>query len=208
MQVELLNLAGGPIKATAMWDGSQRVVEAHGRYADAVARGNCYTVSDTAFHTQPAGLSTAPICVSLYNPIGSGVFLSLIYAAANEGVAWPAASIVWVGVNPAGSAATTGTKLATQNCNGSGGQGKVQGLTTATLPATPTILADLGVGLTGAITVQTQAGMYRWFDGVIGVGPGGALSIQCSTVSGTNGLAVTWIWEEVPQSGAGPSLAA
>lgn len=208
MQIELLNLQNAPVKASSMWDGSQRVVESHGRYADAVARGNCFAVSDTAPHTQPAGLSTAPICVSLYNPLGSGVFLSLYYASANELVAWPAASIVWIGVNPTGSAATTGTAIAAQNCNGGGGTGKVKGFTTATLPATPTILADLGVGLTGAITVQTQAGLFRWFDGMIGVGPGGALSVQVSTVSGTTGLAVSWIWEEVPMSGSGPTLTA
>ena len=208
MQIELFNAVGSPVKATGLWDGSTRIVEAHGRYHDAVARGNCYTVSDTAGRTQPAGLSTAPIAVTLYNPLGSGVFLSLLYAAANELVAWPATAICWVGINPTGSVASTGTALAPQNCNGTGSVGKVKPLTTATLPAVPTIFADLGVGLTGAITVTTQAGLFRWFDGILGVGPGGALSIQVSTVSGSSGLAATWIWEEVPQSGSGAALAA
>ena len=209
MQIELLSLSQAPVKATSMWDGAQRVVEAHGRYADAVARGNCYTVSDTAGHLTPAGLSTAPVSVSLYNPVGSGVFLSLIYAAANISVVFAAIATVWVGVNPTGSAATTGTKIAVQNCNGGGGQGKVQGLTTATLPATPTIFAELGQGLTGAVNLLPYSpSLFKWFDGLIGVGPGGALSIQMAAASAAAATWATWIWEEVPQSGSGPSLTA
>lgn len=196
-----LALAGSTsLGARQMGDGTLGVADAHGRYVESVLSGNCYVVADTAPHTQPAGLSTAPVCVSLYNPLGSGVFLSLLYCSASEMVAWPAAALVWVGVNPTGSAATTGTALATQNCNGGGGTGKVKGLTTATLPAVPTIIGDLGVGITGAITTAPQAGLFRFFDGLIGVGPGGALSVQVSTVSGTTGLAVTWMWEELPLS--------
>lgn len=209
MQVELLNLASAPVKASAMWDGSQRVVESHGRYADAVARGNCYTVSDTSGHTTPAGLSTAPLSVSLYNPLGSGVFLSLIYAAANFSVVFAAVATVWVGVNPTASAATTGTALATQNCNGGGGTGKVKGFTTATLPALPTIIGELGQGGTGAVNLlPSYPALFKWFDGLIGVGPGGALSIQMAAASGAAGTWATWIWEEVPQSGSGPASVA
>lgn len=209
MQIELLNLSGGTPKATAMWDGSVRVVESHGRYADAVARGNCYAVFDTAGHTVPSGLSTAPINVSIYNPIGSGVFLSLIYANIFYTVVQATVGAVWVGVTPTGSAATTGTALATQNCNGSAGVGKVKGLTTATLPAVPTIIADLGAGLTGAATtIPYLPGLFRFFDGLVGVGPGGALSFQMSQAGPATGAWGGWIWEEVPMSGAGPALVA
>lgn len=202
MQIELLNITAGTVKGTSNYDGSMRVVEAHGRYADAVSRGRCYTVSDTAGHTTPAGLSTAPVSVSLYNPVNSGVFLSLLYAAANFSVVFAAVATVWVGVTPTGSAATTGTKIATQNCNGGGGQGQVQGLTTATLPATPTILGELGQGGTGAVNLlPSYPALFKWFDGILGVGPGGALSIQCAAASGASGTWATWIWEEVPTSG-------
>lgn len=204
MQIELLANSGATPKLTSSWDGAARVVEAHGRYHDAVARGNCYTVGDTAGRTIPAGLSTSPITVSLYNPLGSGIFMSLLYASLNLLVATTAAAAVWIGINPTGSVATTGTALATQNSNGNGSTGKVKGLTTATLPATPTIFGELGAALTGAITVVTGfPGYSRWFDGALGVGPGGCLSIQMSTAGGTSSGLANWIFEEIPMSGSG-----
>ena len=209
MQIELINAVGGTPKATALWDGSARAVQAHGRYYDAVARGNCYTVSDTAGRVEPAGLTTAPIACTLYNPLGSGVFLSLLYASANILVANVAAALAWIGVNPTGSVATTSSNsLTPQNCNGTGSTGKVKGFNTATLPALPTIIADLGTILTGSITTVVQASLFRWFDGGIGIGPGGALSIQVSTATAAASTAMTWIWEEVPQSGSGAALVA
>lgn len=77
MQLEFIAFSGGTLKGTAEFDDSERVVMAHGRFADPTARNNVYMVSDTGGQTAPAGLSTAPATVSLYNPIGSGVFCSL-----------------------------------------------------------------------------------------------------------------------------------
>lgn len=188
------------LPARQMGDGTVGVADCHGRYTESVLNGNVYFVGDTAGRTTAAGLTTAPVCVSLYNPLGSGVVLSLLYASAQFLVAFAAASAIWIGLTPTGTAtATTGTAINATNCKGTVGGSKVQALTTATLPATPTIIADLGVGLTGAITTVPQVqSMYRWFDGAIQVGPGGALSLQVSTASGTSSSLMNWMWEEIP----------
>lgn len=135
-------------------------------------------------------------------------------------VIFAAAAIAWVGVTPPNVTAPTWTTYLTpSNCRGGLGGSRVIPMSgTIVLPTTPTILADLGVGLHGAITTQAQAGAIasqqqpqgfaRFFDGAIGVGPGGTLSFQVSTAGGASGCAATWIWEEIPQYGFGPALAA
>lgn len=209
MQLELLAFSGGTVKGTAEYENSERVVYGHGRYADPVARNNVFTASDTTFVTIAAGLTTAPTNVTLFNPIGSGVFCSVLAASLDEGTLVAAAAIVWIGVNPSGSVtAVTGTSLPPQTARGGLSGSRVIVMTgTIALPALPTIIADLGVALHGALTSQVQCNYYRWFDGAIGVGPGGALSIQMSTASGA-GSAATWIWEEIPMYGTGPSQVA
>ena len=215
MQVELLNLAGGPVKGSTMWDGASRVVQAHGRYADAVVRGNVFQVSDTAGNLIPAGLSTAPTTVTLYNPLGSGVFLSLLYAAVNTTVLFAVTSVMWVGVTPPSVTAPTFTTYmpATNTSRGGVGGSRVMPLGSSggaiALPTVPTILGELGLITHGAVNLLPYASsLSKWFDGVIGVGPGGTLSIQSALVGPTAGCFATWIWEEIPQYGSGPSLAA
>lgn len=183
-------------------DGTVCVADGHSKFQEAVYRGNCYAVADTGFHTMPAGLSASPINVSLYNPINSGVNGVIWFANMVEGVAWPAAAIVWLAFyNVPAAAPTTGTALAPTNCNGGSNKGKITPLTTATIAAAPLAALILGVGLTGAITVATQGIVCGGFlDGAFFVAPGCTAVIASSTVSGTTGAAVSWIYEEVPVS--------
>lgn len=194
-------VGAGGAQTNPVRQASDFVVETadfHGRYTNAVLNGNCYGVFDTAGAQLPSGLSTAPVTVSLYNPLGSGVNLVLLYAELLLTVVTVAIAAVWIGINPTGAAPTTGTKKTTQNMNGSGGQGKIQALTTATLPAVPTIIGTLGVAATGAVNLLPSfPGLFKWFDGIIQVGPGGALSFQMSQVSAAAAGWGGWIWEEI-----------
>jgi hypothetical protein len=182
-------------------DSTTGVADCHAKYQEAVYRGRVYSVADTAYHTMPAGLSASPINVSLYNPISSGVNAAIWFANAVFGVAWPAAAIIWLATYTSPNTATTGTALnATNSLTGAIGTSVIKPLTTATLGSTPTAQMILGQGLTGAITVETQGKVVGgWLDGSFILSPGQTLTIESSTVSGTTGAAVSWIWEEFPQ---------
>lgn len=201
MQLELLNVTSGPVKATSNYDGANRMVRGHGRYQDSLLRNNVFEVSDTAGKTIPSGLSTAPTTVTLFNPIGSGVFCSILYAAVNLSVIGAPIGVVWIGVTPPSPTAVTytGTNLIASSKGGVSGSRVFPCSGTIALPSTPTILGELGVYATGAVTLLPLfPALYKWFDGAIGVGPGGTLSFQASQVGGTSGAWGTWLWEEIP----------
>jgi len=172
------------------------------RYQEAVLRGNVYGVANQVGVTSQAGLSATTPVLSLYNPKASGVDAVLWYASGQMAVANVAAAAVWLAVNTdTTAAATTGTATTTHRnmLLGASAANKCSPLLAATLPAAPVALCTLGIGLTGAITVATQAPtMDRWFDGGVIVKPGAAISIQTSTASGAAGLWCELIWEEIP----------
>jgi hypothetical protein len=191
--------AGSPATVRTLADSTVGVADCHARYQEAVYRGNVYSVADTVGHVQPAGLSASPLCVSLYNPVGSNVQAVIWLANAVALVAWAAASAVSIATF-ASATATTGTALpAVNNKTGSSGGSVVRPLTTATLAAAPAAsLWLLGAGLTGAITVETAAKVIGgWIDGAVVLQPGMTAVIVTSTASGTAGLWCSWIWEEI-----------
>jgi hypothetical protein len=183
-----------------MVDGTMSVADAHARYTALVAAGKVFGVFDTVGHTIPAGLSTAPTTVSLYNPIGSGVQVSLLWAGLQNVVVNAAANALWIGRTPgqAGTGtAVTGTALAVQNQNGSAGTGAVIAYTTATLNVAPTIAWLLGVGLTGAITtIPGLPAFGQFIDGLVQCQPGGSLSFQASAATAASSSWGGWIWVE------------
>lgn len=177
------------------------VGDAHGRYYEAVSRGNCFAVANQAGVATQAGLSATTPVLTLFNPKESGVNAVIMYAGAIFSVAFAAAAAVWLAANMNVAAAdTTGTEATPRNLLlGNNKRASIQAFTAATLPAAPIAIAQLGVGLTGAITtVPTGAPIGRWFDGGVILKPGSAVSIQTSTASGAAATFCEYIWEEVP----------
>jgi len=170
-------------------------------YQEAVSTGNVYMVANQAGITTQAGLSATTPALTLYNPVGSGVKGVLVYAGCINTVAFAAASVIWLGANTnLSAAAVTGTlTTAHRNANlGSASGNKIQSLLAATLPAAPVAVSTLGVGLTGAITTTPQIStLARYYDGIITIDEGAALSFQTSTASGTNGFFGEFIWFEI-----------
>jgi hypothetical protein len=171
------------------------------RFQEAVLRGNCFGVAQAAGVASQAGLSATTPVLTLYNPAGSGKNAVLWYAAASFGVANNAAATVWLAANTnTAAAAPTGT-LTTTHRNlllGSANNPAVTPLLAATLPAAPVGIAMLGIGLTGAITVETTAKLIGgWLDGAVIMGPNTCISIQTSTASGALGLWTSYMWEEI-----------
>jgi hypothetical protein len=172
-----------------------------GRFQEAVLRGSCYGVASQAGVTSQAGLSATTPVLTLYNPAGSGKNAVIWYAAARMAVANAAAAAVWLAANTnVAAAAATGT-LTTTHRNmllGSANNPGVIPLLAATLPAAPVGVMLLGMGLTGAITVETVGKeIGGWIDGAVVMSPGTCISIQTSTASGGSGLWCSYIWEEV-----------
>lgn len=181
--------------------GEQTVQDAHARFYEAVALGNCYGVAMQSGVASQAGLSATTPILTLYNPLGSGVNGLLWYAGVTQSVAPAAAMVVWLGANTVTQAAAVTGTLTTSHRNLllGGAQGnKIQAMLAATLPAAPIALATLGVGFAGALTVNNQqAPIARWFDGGMLIAPGTAVSFQTSTASGAAGLFGEYAWEEV-----------
>ena len=180
--------------------GEMNVGDAHARYQEAVYRGNVYAVADQAAVTIPAGLSTAPTTVTLFNPKGNNKLAGVWYGAVTSLVAWTAAAAVWIAGNRnIAEAAPTGTAAAAQNqMIGNANAASILAFTTATLAVAPVAIRLLGAGLTGAITTIPQVhALGGWLDGSIILAPGGNLAFAASTASGAGAFGC-WVWEEVP----------
>ena len=200
-QLEVQGRPGSYPTAKGSVDGFSLVSAGHASYLQAVLSGNAYCVGDSAGGANPSGLSTAPISVCLFNPKGSGVNAVIWYAAISTAVAPAAIQHVWLAINrDIAAAAVTGTALLTKNALvGNGKAGAVLAFTTATLPAVPVVALVVGAIGTGAITVQMTIPLLGgWLDGALVLAPGGAISFQFSSISGTAANMASWAWEEVP----------
>lgn len=183
--------------------GETAFCNTHGFYHEMTSRGNTFAVCNQTGVASQAGLSATTPILTLYNPIGSGVNLSLIYAGVSQMVAAAAAAAVFLAANTnTAAAAVTGTAT-TAHRSGllGGGTPKATPLLAATLPAAPVAIDVLGALLTGAITTTpgVQA-IGKFYDGSVILKENTAISIQTSTASGALGLLATFIWEEVPNA--------
>lgn len=202
LRTGLISAADGTVNPQrADRTGAGVVTSAHGAYYEAASRGTVFMVASQAGVTSQAGLSGTTPVLTLYNPKGSGVNASIIYAGAVFTVAFGTAGAIWAAVNTdLGAADVTGTRTTAHRCGlaGNNREPRVQAFTAATLPAAPVGVALLGVGLTGAITLDSQLpGVGREFGGALIIAPGGALSIQTGVASGASGMFCEYIWEEI-----------
>lgn len=183
----------------------------HGRYAQAVARGNVYigaSASGGIALIVPAATGGHP---TLFNPKGSGVLLSVIkltlgYVSGNNAPT----CIEWALSNNCGAQPATGasgqlltaTKVAPVNAR-IGAPDNSKGYwspTTNTFTAAPTFFATSGVSLfTGvAATAVAPFSLEANYDGALMVEPGNAISLCTQAATTTALFQVTVWWEEIP----------
>lgn len=180
--------------------GAQAVADAHGKYYEPTSRANVFWVANQVGITSQAGLSATTPALTLFNPKGSGVNASILFAGAQFTVAFATAGAIFVAVNTNIAAAdVTGTATTAHRAGllGNGGAPKVTPLLAATLPVAPVAVDILGAGLTGAITVIPGFSFGRWYDGSLVLAPGSALSIQTGVASGASGTFCSYVWEEI-----------
>lgn len=193
----LISNAVTPLRST--YDTSAGVQDTHGRYQEAVMRGNCYATANQTAGTTQAGLSATTPVLTLFNPRGNNKAGVLLYAGATFIVANAAGNAIWLAANiNIAASAVTGTAATVSNCAlGNANNPSLLAFTAATLPATPIAICQLASGLTGAVTqVPYVLPAGRFFDGSIILMPGSAISIQSSTASGA-GTFCEYVWEEI-----------
>jgi hypothetical protein len=184
-------------------DGNLIMSELHGRYFEQSFRGNLFVACQTAGVTIAIVAGTAP-SFSLFNPASSGVYLSVVrwemvltVAAATPVIG---AYMLTVNTNPI-AAATTGTAVVpTPGIIGGTSAARGRPLTSATLPANPTLYRTLAQHYTGAITtIPNMPAFGIDFDGTALIAPGCTMSVGQLNVDTTNasGLCAV-IWEEIP----------
>lgn len=163
------------------------------RHYEMAKRGNLYFAANQAAIASPAGLATASLNLTLYNPAGSGVDLVLLEILAQASAAPAAGSMVWLvgNLTATQAAPATATALAIRNAYLGGAAGKGLVYSTATLAAAPVVLFPL------ASVLAVSANPF-WFlrynvDGQVIVPPGIYISIQASTVVS---LQCGMLWEE------------
>ncbi len=168
--------------------GGLRVATAEASFAEAVERGNVYLACSQATVTTQAGLSATTPALTIANRLTSGKVVKLWYAGAAGLVAAAAGAVYYLAMGgPSNTAVTETTPSTTVRNAKTGVLGLPPGigvLDVATLPASPTAIALLGIrGGAAAITVQAWAApQARWFNGAIWVSAGCSISIQTSTV--------------------------
>jgi hypothetical protein len=175
--------------------------EAHGRYQEAVIRGQVYSSASQSAVTIGAGLSTTSVW-TLYNPFSSKVNCVLLQVGVTPTAAPAGAAVIFLtGPGSSGLAAPTSvTKNATawpNNLIGSAYQSSAcQVYTAATLGAAPIVLRTLG-----AFTATTAPAAYvqpivQDIAGLVVITPGNHVTIQGLTTAVTAFIDMTW--EEVP----------
>lgn len=204
----------GPVTAN---DGSQPnfrqgrtseqiVSDAHGRYNEAVSRGNVYslTVNAGAATAFTGGAAGTPF-VSIYNPVGSGKNLVVLHASVANRVAASAAGSVgfdfWGGVSVANTGTlTTPTNMLTLQKSGSVALGSSNAATTSTTAISangPLLMAGAYYWATAAGAIQ--APLFCDVGGLVVCAPGNLVAFGGTAALTSATYDVSMIWEEVPQ---------
>lgn len=172
----------------------------HGRWYESAKRGNVYHATTAKSGVAPGTDTGATAAFALYNPAGSGKDLVILRLTMGYISGTLGAGTVFACMNTnINAAAVTGTAITVVAGYASGQAGVGKPFTTATLPATPTIMYpvfNLQASLaTTAVAPYTMADLP---DGSIVVPPGCTFSLEGVTASGSTPLVVFGCtWEEV-----------
>lgn len=199
----LLEAVAGPRKAAdgtkhelrSANDASAVVCDGRGRYTENTMRENVFIGANafgTAVTTQ-AGLSATTPALTLYNPVGSGVLLSLLNVTVNMTAEPAAITDLCLAYNLKNATAPATTTDATMTAARIGSTASPKGrcYRIATLAAAPLACRMLGAcdtGLTAAMVINDDVA------GAIVLEEGVALSIQTRTAAV---LVASFTWEEV-----------
>lgn len=177
--------------------GSLVTTDGHARYMQNTLDGEVYigaNAGGTPVTTQ-AGLSATTPALTLYNPVGSNVYLVLQTVTVDITTAPAAAAGFMLAYNLANAAApaTVTNAAVTSAIVGSTYTGAGQCYRIATLAAAPVAFRFIG-GTTGAAAISGFQ-IIDHIDGEIIIPPGVAISIQATSAAA---CLCSFTWEEIP----------
>jgi hypothetical protein len=183
--------------------GEQVVGQAHGKYFEAVHRGNCYVASAGATGQAPGTAIGTTACFTLWNPLGSGKRLKLIRASLGyiSGTLGAGTLFYVANTSPTATLPTGGTAVTPTNCDlGAAANNVAKAYYGSTLPASPTVLrpwCSLFAEL--ASTANALQDETEDLDGEFVIEPGCGLSVEAVAAAGTSPvISPGFTWEEVP----------
>lgn len=177
--------------------GAQIVADGHGRYTEAVLRGNVFIAHNVAAQAVSVGLATTYTGLMLSNPHGSGKLLALLAAQFAISVAEVAIATQHLigGVSQTGVTHTTPLAApGIQNAYLGGGAGAVGKVDSAATIPTPGYIAALRSGFTAGALGGPGMGQLADLGGLIIIPPGGFVGIGALTAITGFGMLV---WEEL-----------
>lgn len=179
------------------------VDDAHGKYNEAVSRGNVYQLSvaagaATAF---TGGAGGTPL-VSVYNPVGSGKNLSILMIGLGIHASASGAGVVAFYLYGGPSAANTGTltsptNLLTLQTGGSVAKGSSNAATTSTT-AVGLVLPVASYYWATAASAFSNPSLFD-IAGAVVCAPGNLVAFGGSAALTSATYDVAMIWEELPQ---------
>ena len=193
---------GSPVPVRLGRNGELIIGNGHGKYYEQVARGKCYHASMQAGASMGTALTATAVTLTLYNPVNSGMLLSLIHAnvaiTTVPGGAGNAIYALAINANPLAAVPATNTPAVVRNCLLGAAAGVGIAYTATTLPAAPVIARVLPGGIYWATAAAASAPMVAedWVDGSIVLAPNTCVTIQGIGVA-TSGIA-SLMWEEIP----------
>jgi hypothetical protein len=190
-------------QARAGKEGQFIVGQVHGKYTEAVSRGNCYAAQTAASGVAPGTAIGTTGAFTLSNPKGSGKRLvvqklGMAYLSGTLG-----AGVVHILTNnDPTAAAPTGTAITPTNLDlGAANNSVAKPLTTSTLPVAPTqigLLASVNAAA-GATDAMPSTPVEKDVDGEIVIEPGCSLTLSATAAAGTAPKVIfNATWEEVP----------
>lgn len=181
--------------------GNRVMTQAHGKYAEAVLRGNCYAAQTAATGVAPGTAlgTTAGFC--LHNPTGSGYYLIVQKIAFSYISGTLGAGTVHICSSSSGDALPTGTAITPRNLLvGSSNTSVALPFTTATI----TTNAAKQIGFLGSLQASlASTAVAPWLlekdcDGEIIISPGFNITLHATAAAGSSPLGVyNCTWEEV-----------
>lgn len=185
-------------------DGSQAVQDSHGRYQEAIMRGNVYSLTVSAgAATAFVGATGGTPFVSVYNPAGSGKNLVILHASVAPRVAASAAGSVGFNIWGGVSVPNTGTLTAPTNMLTLAKSGSVAlGSSNAATTSTTAISANGPLLCVGAYYWATAAAaalspIFCDIGGLIVCAPGNLVALGGTAALTSATYDVSMIWEEV-----------
>lgn len=180
-------------------DSSGRLITTggHGRYTDAVINGNVYTACNDAAKAVTAAHATCTGFV-LYNPVGSGKYLSILNIKVALASSPAAQSSINLGacIVPAAAVPATNTAIVIYNALVGGASGNVAAAySISTLPLAQVSIRALASGVTATGAVNFPPMVDDDVAGAVVVSPGCLVALTAITTAIS--VVASMTWEEI-----------